>query len=95
MQSLVGYLPTLLTVVHGADDFNFADGDNATITVAGADTITDFATGSDTIDIAGYQVGDVATDLSIVDSGAVVDFDSAHCSCGRFLCDRRGCRGCC
>ena len=28
---------------------------------------------SDTIDIAGYQVADVATDLSIVDGGAVVD----------------------
>jgi Ca2+-binding RTX toxin-like protein len=68
-----GLLADTLTGGAGADDFNFADGDNATITLAGADTITDFTTASDTIDIAGYQVADVATDLSIVDGGAVVD----------------------
>jgi Ca2+-binding RTX toxin-like protein len=68
-----GLLADILTGGDGADDFNFADGDNATITVAGADTITDFATGSDQIDIDGYVVGAVATDLSIVDGSAVVD----------------------
>jgi len=63
----------ILTGGAGADDFNFSDGDNSTITVAGADTITDFTTGSDEFDIDGYAVASVATDLSINDGTSVAD----------------------
>jgi len=80
-----GLLADTLTGGAGADDFNFADGDNATITLAGADTITDFTTASDTIDIAGYQVADVATDLSIVDGGAVVDLTALIANADAFF----------
>jgi len=58
-----------------ADVFSFADTDGG-ITLATADTITDFSTAAvqgDTIDIAGYVVGAVATDLEIVDGTAVAD----------------------
>ena len=63
-----------LTGAAAADDFNFADGASG-ITVATADTITDFSTTQDDeLDIAGYAVAAVATDLVIADGSAIADF---------------------
>ena len=57
----------------GADEFDYADDTTTVVTVAGADTITDFTTGSDTIDVDGYS--SVAAGTIIVEDGsALVDF---------------------
>ena len=65
------------TVTGGAgnDIFAFADADSG-ITVATADTITDFTTTEDDIDLAGYLVASAATDYSEADGSAAADFDA-------------------
>jgi hypothetical protein len=57
----------------GADVFIFADGDSG-ITVATADVISDFTTGTDDIDLAGLVAADLATDYEEGDGSAAETF---------------------
>lgn len=61
-----------LTGGSGADDFNFATGATG-LTLATADTVTDFVTGSDQLDVT--MTGALgAADAVVVDGTAIVDF---------------------
>ena len=60
--------PTRMTGFGGADVFVFDDGD-------GADTITDFANGSDKCDLTQVAAVDEFSDLTVIDNGATVTVD--------------------